>query len=144
MDEELLIPEDPTDEELAAEEPLAEEAMEEEVVFEPSLDEDLVNEELLIPEEDVYEAYDADGDGVVDAAIIDADGDGIPDIVLDTTGDGELDTLLVNPVIDENGDIFAEDVQEISGVGIVMGDGEGTISDMEVGDVDSGMDLGGM
>lgn len=76
--------------------------------------------ELILVEDEVYEEIDQDGDGVVDMAIVNADGNDIPDVLLDTTGDGEFDALALDAV--ENGDIISLDnTHEINGVCVIEG-----------------------
>lgn len=53
----------------------------------------------IITEEDFIETADLDGDGIIDAAMIDANGNPLPDVVIDLNVDGEMDVLIldVNP-----------------------------------------------
>ncbi|MBR1513179.1 MAG: hypothetical protein IJ622_02675 [Bacteroidales bacterium] len=68
---------------------------------------------LNLNEEDIIEAYDLDGDGQVDAVVVDANGNDIPDAILDTTGDGHFDTLVLDIEEDQAGAVV-----EIDGVNI--------------------------
>lgn len=87
----------------------------EEQVVEPAMDnEPIVNPEpLVLEEEDILAGYDQDGDGTIETVIVDANGNELPDVIMDTTGDGKFNILVVDPVVDENGDLSVADVQEI-------------------------------
>ena len=71
-------------------------------------------ETLNINENDIHEVLDLDGDGQIDAVVVDANGNEIPDAILDTTGDGNFDTLILDVEEDQTGDIV-----EIAGVNVV-------------------------
>lgn len=51
---------------------------------------------LVVNEDDILGTMDTNGDGEIDAVVIDANGNEIPDLVLDTDGDGNFDTLAVD------------------------------------------------
>ena len=55
--------------------------------------------ELVLTPENVIGEGDLDGDGIADIAIVDVDGNEIPDLLLDTTGDGQYDTLAQDVVV---------------------------------------------
>ena len=78
-------------------------------------------EPLVLTEEDVLIEIDSDGDGIVDAAIVDVDGNDMLDLIMDTSGDGQFDTLVIDPELDDNGDIVADDdnIVDINGVEIL-------------------------
>ncbi|MBQ8958428.1 MAG: hypothetical protein IJ057_08025 [Bacteroidales bacterium] len=70
---------------------------------------------LNLNEEDIIEAYDLDGDGQVDAVVVDANGNDIPDVILDTTGDGSFDTLILDVEEDQTGEVVEIDGVNITG-----------------------------
>lgn len=77
-------------------------------------------EPLLLSDEDVIAEFDLDDDGIADTGFVDANGNEIADVVLDTTGDGSYDTLVIDPVVDEDGELVIadENIVEIGGVEI--------------------------
>ena len=81
-------------------------------------------EPLELAEEDVIVEFDLDGDGNADTGFVDANDNEILDVVLDTTGDGSYDTLVIDPEVDEDGNlVVAEDnIKEIGGVEINVPD----------------------
>lgn len=92
-------------------------------------------ETLVLNEEDVIAEFDLDGDGIADAGFVDANGNEIVDVVLDTTGDGSYDTLVIDPQVDDDGNLVVadENILEIGGVevatvesdeGLIMDDSE--------------------
>ena len=74
-------------------------------------------ETLVLNESDVYAAMDSDDNGQIDALVVDANGNELPDLVVDTVGDGNMDTLILD-AIDENGEISLneDNVSSIDGV----------------------------
>lgn len=77
-------------------------------------------EPLFLSDEDVIAEFDLDDDGIADTGFVDANGNEIADVVLDTTGDGSYDTLVIDPVVDEDGELVIadENIVEIGGVEI--------------------------
>lgn len=77
-------------------------------------------ETLELQEEDVLGVIDVNDDGQVDAAFVNANDNDTPDIILDSTGDGQFDTLILDPEVDENGEMVINEnsVYEIDGVNI--------------------------
>ena len=120
-------------------------------------------EPLVLAEEDVHAMADTDGDGLVDVALVDADGNDIPDVILDTTGNGEFDTLVHDVVVGDDGEISYGYSHDINGVEMVdlsaiedngddFGDSEyeddqmmeeslGDLPDMGMDGSDSGLDM---
>ncbi len=72
---------------------------------------------ITVNESDVYSQADTNGDGMVNASIIDFNGNDIPDIVLDENGDGVADTLIIDPSLNENGE-FIGDAINIDGMSV--------------------------
>ena len=81
-------------------------------------------EPLVLMEDEVHDVIDIDGDGLVDAALIDADGNDIPDLAADTTGDGRIDTVFHDVIEDEKGDIYYNYEHEVGDVEVLTDDGE--------------------
>ena len=81
-------------------------------------------EPLQLSESDVLLEFDVDEDGSNDVAFINANDNETADLIFDTTGNGEYDTLVVDPVFDDAGNLIIEDgsIQEISGITIVAED----------------------
>lgn len=76
---------------------------------------------ITVNESDVYSQADTNGDGMVNASIIDFNGNDIPDIVLDASGDGVADTLIIDPSLNENGE-FIGDAINIDGMSVESDD----------------------
>lgn len=74
--------------------------------------------ELILTSDQILEEVDRDGDGVVDMLYVDVDGNDIPDVVLDSTGDGNYDMLLQDAAIVDNDIIALGDEQQINGIHI--------------------------
>lgn len=51
---------------------------------------------IVITDSDYIETADLDGDGYVDAALVDADGNDMPDVVVDLDADGNMDVLILD------------------------------------------------
>lgn len=76
-------------------------------------------ETLVLNESDVYAAMDSDDNGQIDALVVDANGNELPDLVVDTVGDGNMDTLILD-AIDENGEISLNEYNVSSIDGVVI------------------------
>lgn len=70
---------------------------------------------LYLGDNDILDVIDTDGDGVLDAAVVDANGNDIPDLLLDTDSDGHLDTLATDVELQVN----IGEVHEINDIAIV-------------------------
>ena len=70
--------------------------------------------------------FDVDEDGKNDVAFVNANNNETADLIFDTTGSGEYDTLVVDPVFDDDGNLVVDDesIQEIAGITIVPEDQE--------------------
>lgn len=71
----------------------------------------------------VIDEYDLDGDGINDVALVDVNNNDTPDVIMDTTGDGQYDTLVVDPMVDDDGNLLMADnsIHEFDQISIVNG-----------------------
>ena len=81
---------------------------------------------LVLDENDIYAVVDIDSDGQPDGLVADVDGSDALDLVVDSTGDGNADTLILNPSVDEEGNVSVDEdkVYDIDGV-IILRDESG-------------------
>ncbi len=81
-------------------------------------------ETLVINEENILTEVDLDENGNIDMVVVHANGNESPDLIVDTTGDGTLDTLYIDPTdvnLDDNGQIVVEggEAHQIAGVEVI-------------------------
>ncbi len=82
--------------------------------------EEQVADSLILDGDDVLDVVDVDGDGQTDAWIVDANGNETPDLLLDTTGNGDMDTLILDPDVDGEGNLIVDDNNVHENVEVLM------------------------
>lgn len=97
-------------------------------------------EPLELSESDVIMEFDVDDNGMNDVAFVNANDNDSADIIFDTSGNGQYDTLVVDPTFDEAGNLVVDEggIQDIGGITLVADD-QGIIDDTVEPQVGDGM-----